>query len=87
MATPDGSKFDVIFVGTSSGQLLKAVNSLAPKSIASTRTVIIEEIEVAVLHSSSSRSQPLPGGSRAADKECDRGPDSQGFWPRARHHR
>ena len=48
MATPDGSKFDVIFVGTSSGQLLKAVNSLAPKSIASTRTVIIEEIEVAV---------------------------------------
>jgi len=47
VATPDGSKFDVIFVGTSSGQLLKAVNSLAPKSIASTRTVIIEEIEVA----------------------------------------
>ena len=46
MSTPDGSKFDVIFVGTSSGQLLKAVNSLAPKSIASTRTVIIEEIEV-----------------------------------------
>ena len=47
MSTPDGSKFDVIFVGTSSGQLLKVVNSLAPKSIASTRTVIIEEIEVA----------------------------------------
>jgi len=47
VSTPDGSKFDVIFVGTSSGQLLKAVNSLAPKSIASTRTVIIEEIEVA----------------------------------------
>ena len=46
VSTPDGSKFDVIFVGTSSGQLLKAVNSLAPKSIASTRTVIIEEIEV-----------------------------------------
>ena len=48
VSTPDGSKFDVIFVGTSSGQLLKAVNSLAPKSIASTRTVIIEEIEVAL---------------------------------------
>ena len=47
MSTPDGSKFDVIFVGTSRGQLLKAVNSLAPKSTASTRTVIIEEIEVA----------------------------------------
>jgi semaphorin 6 len=47
VSTPDGSKFDVIFVGTSNGQLLKAVNSLAPKSIASTRTVIIEEIEVA----------------------------------------
>ena len=46
MSTPDGSKFDVIFVGTSRGQLLKAVNSLAPKSTASTRTVIIEEIEV-----------------------------------------
>ena len=46
VSTPDGSKFDVIFVGTSRGQLLKAVNSLAPKSIASTRTVIIEEIEV-----------------------------------------
>ena len=39
--------FDVIFVGTSRGQLLKAVNSLAPKTTASTRTVIIEEIEVA----------------------------------------
>ena len=47
VSTPDGSKFDVIFVGTSSGQLLKVVNSLAPKSIATTRTVIIEEIEVA----------------------------------------
>jgi len=47
VSTPDGSKFDVIFVGTSRGQLLKAVNSLAPKSTASTRTVIIEEIEVA----------------------------------------
>ena len=46
VSTPDGSKFDVIFVGTSRGQLLKAVNSLAPKSIASTGTVIIEEIEV-----------------------------------------
>lgn len=47
ISTPDGSKFDVIFVGTSTGQLLKAVNSLSPKSTAATRTVIIEEIEVA----------------------------------------
>ena len=46
VTTPDGSKFDVIFVGTTSGQLLKAVNSLSPKSRISTRTVIIEEIEV-----------------------------------------
>ena len=46
VTTPDGSKFDVIFVGTSTGQLLKAVNSLSPKSRISTRTVIIEEIEV-----------------------------------------
>ena len=30
VTTPDGSKFDVIFVGTSTGQLLKAVNSLSP---------------------------------------------------------
>ena len=43
---PDGSRFDVIFVGTSTGQLIKAVNSLAPKSRITTRTVIIEEIEL-----------------------------------------
>ena len=43
---PDGSRFDVLFVGTSTGQLIKAVNSLAPKSRISTRTVIIEEIEL-----------------------------------------
>jgi len=44
VATPDGSKFDVIFVGTSGGQLLKAVNSLSPKSRQSARPVIIEEL-------------------------------------------
>ena len=44
--TPDGSKFDVLYVGTSTGQLLKAVNSLSPKSVATTRPVIIEEIEL-----------------------------------------
>ena len=43
---PDGSRFDVLFVGTSTGQLIKAVNSLAPKSRISARTVIIEEIEL-----------------------------------------
>ena len=43
---PDGSRFDVLFVGSSTGQLIKAVNSLAPKSRISTRTVIIEEIEL-----------------------------------------
>ena len=43
---PDGSKFDVLFVGTSTGQLLKTVNSLSPKSQISTRTVIIEEIDL-----------------------------------------
>ena len=47
VATPDGSTFDVIFVGTSTGQLLKAVNCLSPKSVTNTRTVIIEELEVA----------------------------------------
>jgi len=46
VAAPDGSKFDVIYVGTSSGVLLKAVNSLAPKSKIRARPVIIEEIEV-----------------------------------------
>jgi len=46
VSTPDGSKFDIIFVGTSSGYLLKAVNSLAPKSKANAMTVIIEEIKV-----------------------------------------
>ena len=44
--SPDGSKFDVLFVGTSTGQLIKAVNSLSPKSRTTTRTVIIEEIEL-----------------------------------------
>ena len=44
--TPDGSKFDVLYVGTSTGQLLKAVNSLSPKSVATTRPVIIEEMEL-----------------------------------------
>ena len=43
---PDGSKFDVLFVGTSTGQLLKTVNSLSPKSQISARTVIIEEIDL-----------------------------------------
>ena len=43
---PDGSRFDVIFVGSSTGHLLKAVNSLSPKSRTTTRTVIIEEIEL-----------------------------------------
>ena len=43
---PDGSKFDVLFVGTSTGQLLKAVNSLSPKSQNSVRSVIIEEIDL-----------------------------------------
>ena len=87
VSTPDGSKFDVIFVGTSSGQLLKAVNSLAPKSIASTRTVIIEEIEVTLPSVSLCQdSQLLAGGGRAADKRSDSGSDGQRFRPCARHH-
>ena len=44
--TPDGSKFDVLYVGTSKGQLLKAVNALSPKSVTTTRPIIIEEIEL-----------------------------------------
>jgi len=36
----------VIFVGTSTGQLLKAVTSPSPKTRISARTVLIEEIEV-----------------------------------------
>ena len=54
--TPDGSKFDVLYVGTSTGQLLKAVNSLSPKSVATTRPVIIEEMEL--------MSEPVKKGER-----------------------
>ena len=43
---PDGSRFDVIFVGSSTGHLLKAVNALSPVSVSSTRPVIIEEMEL-----------------------------------------
>lgn len=45
VVTTDGSLFDVVFIGTSSGRLLKCVNSMAPKSTASARPVLIEEIE------------------------------------------
>ena len=44
--SPDGSKFDILFVGTNTGQLLKAVNSMSPKSRSTTMTVIIEEIDL-----------------------------------------
>ena len=44
--TPDGSKYDVLYVGTSTGQLLKAVNALSPVSVSTTRPVIIEEVEL-----------------------------------------
>ena len=54
--TPDGSKFDVLYVGTDTGQLLKAVNSLSPKSVATTRPVIIEEMEL--------MSEPVKKGER-----------------------
>ena len=46
VATPDGSRFDVLYVGTSTGHLLKAVNALSPVSVSSTRPVIIEEMEL-----------------------------------------
>ena len=46
----DGSAYDVLFVGTSNGRLLKAVNSVSYKSRKDPRTVIIEELEVGEGH-------------------------------------
>lgn len=46
VVTPDGSKYDVMFVGTSTGTLLKAINAASATSRTETRPVVIEEIEV-----------------------------------------
>ena len=46
----DGSAYDVLFVGTSNGRLLKAVNSVSYKSSKNPKTVIIEELEVGEGH-------------------------------------
>ena len=46
VVTPAGSSNDVMFVGTSTERLLKAVNALSATSQTPTRPVIIAEIEV-----------------------------------------
>ena len=46
VGAPDGAKYDVMFVGTSTGHLLKAINAPAATSRTETRPVVIEEIEV-----------------------------------------
>lgn len=44
--TPDGHSFDVIFVGTTKGRILKIVNTADPNGGLSQRPVFIEEMVV-----------------------------------------
>uniref|UniRef100_T1JFQ1 Semaphorin-1A n=1 Tax=Strigamia maritima TaxID=126957 RepID=T1JFQ1_STRMM len=44
--TPDGKTYDVLFIGTDSGKVLKAVNSESPSIDKTVNTVVIEEIQV-----------------------------------------
>uniref|UniRef100_T1IUH4 Semaphorin-1A n=1 Tax=Strigamia maritima TaxID=126957 RepID=T1IUH4_STRMM len=44
--TPDGKTYDVLFIGTNSGKVLKAINAESPSIDKTVNTVIIEEIQV-----------------------------------------
>ncbi|KAG1681096.1 Semaphorin-1A [Nymphon striatum] len=43
---PDGRTYDVLFIGTDNGRVLKAINAQSPDSATEVTPVIIEEIEV-----------------------------------------
>jgi len=46
VATPDGKKFDVIFIGTDNGKVIKTLNAASFDSSAEVSPVVIEEIQV-----------------------------------------
>jgi semaphorin 6 len=46
VATPDGKKYDVIFIGTDNGKVIKTLNAASYDSSEQVRPVVIEEIQV-----------------------------------------
>jgi hypothetical protein len=46
VGTTDGKTFDIIFVGTTRGRVIKAINAQAADSRNAVETVVIEELQV-----------------------------------------
>ena len=44
--TTDGSTFDVVFVGTTTGRVLKVVNAASANSRSRVSSVLVEELQV-----------------------------------------